>query len=323
MTITNTSCENFCDGNGITQKFAYTFQISDATDLQVILTDSTGGTQVLTYLSDFTLDGVGAKSGGYIYLTNITPTRDEKLALYREMPLRQDVSIRYNTEYFPDAIEDAIDTVVLQLQQQANQVQRCIRLPISADTSNFDAHLPSSPQGNPGKTIVTNGAGTGFQWGPAVVDLAITPASVSSCIASAAVASTSATLASQYAASALTTLASCSSVYTCAAFVYDILKLQVVGTYTQSTTLPTHNLCVIIDPTTNAGMVVTLPSASATGCSSKKTIVHNCKITTNSFVISATGTDLIDGVTSITVTSPYGTRTLVPDGSGSWAVIYL
>ena len=72
--------------------------------------------------------------------------------------------------------------------------------------------------------------------------------------------------------------------------------------------------CVMCDPTAG-GFTVTLPAAAKLN---RLIVVKNASGSTNTITIEADGDDLVDGASSITITTANGSAMLFSDGRGGW-----
>jgi hypothetical protein len=73
------------------------------------------------------------------------------------------------------------------------------------------------------------------------------------------------------------------------------------------------------DPT-GGGFTVTLPSAAAAGAAGRQIIVKNASSSTNTITVDGDGSETIDGSSTKTIATAYGTMNLVSDGA-NWLSI--
>lgn len=132
MTVSNTTNKVVASGNGSTTVFSYNFQINNASDAQVIYTDSTG---VSTTLSStlYTISGLGSPSGGTVTypLVGSPIATGTTLTITRQLALTQPTSIQNQGAFYPTAVEGAIDRSVMQIQQVSEQINRTLTSPIT------------------------------------------------------------------------------------------------------------------------------------------------------------------------------------------------
>jgi len=129
MTITNPSARNDYVGNGAADTFPFTFRITDAAHLRVIVEDTDGNIDTLTLNADYTVTGVGLASGGSITLTAGPLEDGYKLTILPSIPITQLTDLRNRGSFFPSVLEDALDKLTLISQQQQDEINRAIKFP--------------------------------------------------------------------------------------------------------------------------------------------------------------------------------------------------
>lgn len=129
MTITNPSARNDYVGNGAADTFPFTFRITDAAHLRVIVEDTDGNIDTLTLNADYTVTGVGLASGGSITLTAGPLEDGYKLTILSSIPITQLTDLRNRGSFFPSVLEDALDKLTLISQQQQDEINRAIKFP--------------------------------------------------------------------------------------------------------------------------------------------------------------------------------------------------
>lgn len=114
MSVETTITSDTYDGDGVTTHFPYTFQIVEATDVQVWITDSTGSQTQL--LSGFTMDTANSQ---VIYPTSGTPLPADgsTIQLLRVLPLVQQTHFTNGGPFSPVVIENALDRLTMICQQ--------------------------------------------------------------------------------------------------------------------------------------------------------------------------------------------------------------
>lgn len=141
MTISNVASSVSHDGDGLVTDFPFTFPIRNEDDLRVsIYQISTAITTVLT-LGQFSHTGIGPGStGGSIHypLSGSPLSSDYKLITSRVVPLTQDWSTGRLSDYDPATLEEALDRIVMGLQQVSN---RTAEIQVLAD--DFEAAVNS------------------------------------------------------------------------------------------------------------------------------------------------------------------------------------
>lgn len=141
MTISTSASVVTYVGNGSTTNFPFSFVGVSATDIEVIFTDTTGAqttlnpttyTLVLTPAAPGELWGIG----GTVTYPNVgSPIAlNTQLSIIRIVPYTQDVSISNQGAFYPQAIEQGLDLLELQLQQTNTDVTYAIKTPITDPT---------------------------------------------------------------------------------------------------------------------------------------------------------------------------------------------
>jgi len=108
MAITSSTNKNSYLGNGSTATYNYTFKIFNASDIVIIIRDLSNVETTLTAL-DYTITGVGLRTGGTITLTGVKPYLDGsgfllsgyQILLKRVVELIQVTDIRNQGDFFP------------------------------------------------------------------------------------------------------------------------------------------------------------------------------------------------------------------------------
>lgn len=138
MTIsTETSTVTYV-GNGATTLFTFPFIGVNSTDLEVIYTNASG-TETTLVASQYTLvinpTAVGALwgiGGSVTYPTSGTPIQvGTFLTINRIVPYTQTVSIANQGAFYPQAVEQGLDLLELQIQQIETASAYAIRAPIT------------------------------------------------------------------------------------------------------------------------------------------------------------------------------------------------
>lgn len=181
MSLSNANNRNDYVGNGSVDTYNYTFRIFDEDDIEVIVRDTSDVETVLTKTTHYTVTGVGGVNGGTIPLVNgafdwIDAEGDLKadyvLTIRRVIPLVQETDIRNQGAFYPEIHEDQFDKLVMIDQQQQDEIDRALKLPVTVNPSAFSGILPAGLVGNPGASIIVNSTGDGLDAGPTVVSVA-------------------------------------------------------------------------------------------------------------------------------------------------------
>ena len=127
-------------GNGVADLFAYTFRVSEKTDLTVYMTDNAGIETVLDVDTDYTVDGIGDPTGGDIQLTAPLPV-DYLLVIKSNIPALQQTNFSSQGAFFPEIHEAAFDKLTRLVQQVGEQIERCLQVTPTVGTY-VDTELP-------------------------------------------------------------------------------------------------------------------------------------------------------------------------------------
>lgn len=155
--------KNNYTGNGVTTIFAYTFKVFVASQIKVLKKgpNAIDPIQTLVLNTDYTVSGVGSSGGGNVTLTS-PPSNGSTLIIMRNVPLTQDFDIRNQGDYYPEYIENAEDTRVMQIQQVAEETSRSLKVP--ATIVGFNPELPANLGAN--QMIMISSDGLGVILGP-------------------------------------------------------------------------------------------------------------------------------------------------------------
>jgi len=127
MTVSTDLIKVSYSGDDSTTVFAYTFKVFDEDDLVVIIRDANGVETTKTITTDYTVSGVGDVGGGNVTMLT-APASTETLLILREQPITQGLDLVPNDPFPADSIEEALDKLVFMMQQQAEELDRCIKL---------------------------------------------------------------------------------------------------------------------------------------------------------------------------------------------------
>ena len=174
MTISTTTSSVTYIGNGATTLFSFPFVGVSSSDLQVIYTN-TSGTETVLGPTQYTLvlnpppsGGLWGIGGSVTYPISGTPIQiGTTLVIIRIVPFEQTVSISNQGAFYPQAVEQGLDLLELQIQQLATDAEYTIRVPIADPVP--PNILPSAPQrangflafDNNGQPIISGGSSGG------------------------------------------------------------------------------------------------------------------------------------------------------------------
>jgi hypothetical protein len=115
--------------------FDYPFPIFSDADLVV---DVDGVTQTLT--DDYTVTGEGDDTGGTVTFVSAM-AGDEVVTIYRDMVLERSSDFPVNGAFSSSSFNDEFDRITLVHQDLAQQIRRCLRLPMTAEATDAEAEL--------------------------------------------------------------------------------------------------------------------------------------------------------------------------------------
>ncbi len=162
MTISNTSVRKAGPslGNGVNTAFPFTFKVFFTSDVLVTYLNASSVEIALVLGSDYnvTLNAdQNSAPGGTVNLTWV-PATGTYITLTSQVSNTQNLSLTNSGGFYPQSINDALDRIVIQVQQLAEQLVRAIKIPKSS-TLNSDSLLSSVLKGN--TSAIYSLAGTG------------------------------------------------------------------------------------------------------------------------------------------------------------------
>lgn len=122
-------------GTGLVDTYAYGFKVFAATDLQVTVRNTSDAETELAYPADFDVTGVGTDSGGTVILAAGALADDYVLTIRRLVVLEQETDVRNQQGFFPEVLESTFDYLTMIDQQQQDQINRSVKLPVTASPS--------------------------------------------------------------------------------------------------------------------------------------------------------------------------------------------
>ncbi|WP_429437733.1 hypothetical protein [Paraburkholderia sp. GAS33] len=111
--------------------FDFSFPVPLASELYVYYTDVNGSVTLLAQNS-YSTTGIGTPDGGSVtYPLSGSPIASgTSLTIERIVPLQQLTSLVYQSGYYPNVVEKALDLLTMICQQLANQMQLSLQVPI-------------------------------------------------------------------------------------------------------------------------------------------------------------------------------------------------
>ena len=136
MTIQNTTLRKAGPslGNGVNRSFPFTFKVFTATEVLVTYLDIAGVQSTLALSSDYTVSlntDQNAAPGGVVTLLT-APVTGAYITLTSQVSNTQNLSLTNSGGFYPQSINDALDRVVIQVQQLAEQLSRTFQISVSS-----------------------------------------------------------------------------------------------------------------------------------------------------------------------------------------------
>lgn len=137
MTVSSTQSIVVYEGNGASTTFDFTFLIPSQADMVVTYTD-TAGTETVLSTSQYSVTGIDDPNGGTVtYPLSGSPIANNTfLSIRRELPLTQTTDLVNQDGFYPQVVENALDTLCMQIQQISTLNSQAIRVPTSEDPPN-------------------------------------------------------------------------------------------------------------------------------------------------------------------------------------------
>lgn len=143
MSITTEDNKFQYNGNDVITAFAFPRFFELEADLTVILTSAANVDTTQTLTTDYTTVGAGLSAGGTVTMI-VPPATGEKLTIVRVVPITQITDFRNFDGNDADINETAIDRTVIQNQQQQEENDRSLRLPVTALGVSTELPLPQA-----------------------------------------------------------------------------------------------------------------------------------------------------------------------------------
>lgn len=146
MTIsTETRIAGPFTGTGLVATYPFEFKVFSASDLYVVETDTSGVETLLTLTTDYTVSLNADQDddpGGSITLVAGNLTDDHLLTITTELDYLQETELTNNGGFFPRVINDALDRMVMLIQQVRGLTTRALKIPLS--DSGVTVELPTA-----------------------------------------------------------------------------------------------------------------------------------------------------------------------------------
>lgn len=141
MTINSAVAFAQYTGNGSTATYAFPFRILSTADLLVTTVTTAGVETELVLDVGYTVSWDEGDDSGTITLIAGNLTSGYGITIRRVRDVLQETDIRNQGPYLPEVIEDALDNMVMLIQQQQDEIDRCLKMPESDDRT-LDMTLP-------------------------------------------------------------------------------------------------------------------------------------------------------------------------------------
>lgn len=128
MTVTTETASITHTGNGVTSVFSVPFKFLESGHLQVSSIVVATGVATILGAGEYTVAGAGDPNGGTVtYLPSGTPIGNTKqLLIERIVPYTQDLSLNRQGGFYPDAIENQLDLLAMQVQQLKSMLDEAV-----------------------------------------------------------------------------------------------------------------------------------------------------------------------------------------------------
>ena len=126
-------------GNGVATSFPFTFKVFADTDLRVIKTSVTGVESTLALFADYTVGlnaDQSASPGGAVSYPSLAT--GELLVIVGNVAYNQPLDLPAVGNFNPTAIEDALDRLVMQIQQLKEITDRAALVPVGSSAASAD-----------------------------------------------------------------------------------------------------------------------------------------------------------------------------------------
>ena len=145
MTIQNTTLRKAGPslGNGVTTVFPFTFKVFTTADILVTYLNTLGVESVLVLTTNYTVSlnaDQNASPGGSVTLL-VAPATATYITLTSQVTNTQNLSLTNSGGFYPQSINDALDRMVIQVQQLAESVSRAATAPVSGIGAQNPANL--------------------------------------------------------------------------------------------------------------------------------------------------------------------------------------
>lgn len=117
-------------GDGVTKTFGFGFRTFEAVDVVVVATDMNGIESTLDAETDYFVTFNSSGVGGTVTLSK-APVAGTVLVITRKIPIKQEVDLVNQGEFYAETIEGAFDRLTAIAQDMYEQLSRTLVVPIS------------------------------------------------------------------------------------------------------------------------------------------------------------------------------------------------
>lgn len=132
MTVTSLVSSQTFPGNGAVTAFNFSFEIPEQGDEEVFITDPAGNITGPLASTLYTISGYGSSAGGVLNypLTGSPLASNYQITLARALSETQEVVLDNQGPYFPSAVEQALDRLMMVIQQVSGLQGRALAVPV-------------------------------------------------------------------------------------------------------------------------------------------------------------------------------------------------
>lgn len=153
MTVDVQTTYNVSTANGVSDTFAYSFKILSADDIQVYLDGV-----LATYLTDYTLTGVGSGSGGTVVMTAV-PANGTIVLRERNTVLERTTDYQQSGDFQAATVNPDFDRLWMAAQDVSRRID--FSLHFSSDVSGWSFDIPEPTADY---ALFGNAAGNALEW---------------------------------------------------------------------------------------------------------------------------------------------------------------
>lgn len=138
MTVSSSTSKVVGLGNGVTTAWPFSFKVLDEDHLEVTYTDADDVETLLAsgYTVSLNADQEASPGGTVTYSPAIAS--GTKLTIARVLPVTQPTDLQNQGGYYPEVLEQALDQLIMVVQQLDERVSRAVLAPISSDAEPDD-----------------------------------------------------------------------------------------------------------------------------------------------------------------------------------------